>query len=375
MRAEHELVIRCATSVPSEARLGRIRELVGAGVDWAEAVTFATRHWTVPLLYWCLHAADPVGWPPPVRATLREAFRASASHSLRLAAELVRLMAAFEAEGVSATAWKGPTLALAAYGNLALRTFADLDLLVPGGDVRRAGAVLAALGYRPGRRLTDVREWSFQRVDGAVTVELHWGIAPWQFAVPIALADLRRVPVAIGDHEVAHLAPEDLLLTLCVHGSKHRWDRLQWIADVAELVRARSGLDWQRVLDLAGGSGTRRMLWTGLRLARDLLETAVPGAVARWIEADPVAGRLAHGIARQLLEDGDRPLRGAERVRFHMFHLRTRERVRDRLRYCVSVPIASTWRDLTGAVARRGGSDTPRSASAARLTQGVTGRP
>jgi putative nucleotidyltransferase-like protein len=373
MRAEHELVVRCATSAPGEAHLRRIRELVGAGVDWAVVVAFATRHWTVPLLSWCLDAAAPAGYPSPVRATLRNGFRTSAGHSLRLAAELARLMAALEAQSIPATAWKGPTLAVAAYGNLALRTFADLDLLVPARDVTRAGAALGALGYRPGRRPPGVREWSFQRVDGAVTVELHWAIAPWQFAVPIALADLRRACVALGDREVTHLAPEDLLVTLCVHGSKHRWERLQWIADVAELVRAHPELDWARVLDLGERSGTRRMVGTGLTLARDLLETALPEPVARRVDADRVAGRLAHAVARQLFEGGDRPLRGVERVRFHLFHLRTRERVRDRLRYCVSVPIASTWRDLVGALPGRGRRVT--APPDAGLTEEVTGRP
>jgi Uncharacterised nucleotidyltransferase len=373
MRAEHELVVRCATGAPSARRLERIRVLAKGGVDWPEAVAFASRHWTVPLLYWCLDAASPAACPAPVRAMLREAFRASAGNSLRLAAELVRLTAALEAGGISATAWKGPTLAAAAYGNLALRTFADLDILVPAGDVVRAGAILARLGYRAARRLPDVREWSFHRADGVVTVELHWAIAPWQFAVPIAVADLRREPVAIGDRKVAHLAPEDLLLTLCIHGSKHRWDRLQWIADVAELLRSHGGLDWQRVLDLAGRSGTRRMLWTGLQLAWDLLEAAVPEGVAREIEADPVAGRLARGVARQLFEDGERPLRGAERVRFHLFHLRARERARDRLRYCVYVPLASTWRDLPGAGPGRARTRTPPDPPGARMP-GVAAR-
>jgi hypothetical protein len=359
MRVEHELVIRCATSAPSEARLDRIRELVARGVDWAEALTFATRHWTVPLLYCCLDAAAPAGYPAPVRDRLRQAFRTSAGHALRLAAELIRVASALEADGIPATAWKGPTLAVAAYGNLALRTFADLDILLPAGDVRRAGGLLAALGYRAGCRHPDVREWAFERVDGAITVELHWAIAPWQFAVPINLADLRREPVTIGGHEVTHLAAEDLLLTLCIHGSKHRWDRLQWIVDVAALLRSHSGLDWQRVLDLADGSGTRRMLWTGLRLARDLLEAVVPEQLARGIEADPVARRLASGVTRQLFGAGDRPLRGAERLRFHLFHLRARERMRERLRYCAYVPIASTWRDLTGADRRRGPTGPP----------------
>src|SRR5262245_32676117 len=81
MRAEHELVVRCATGAPGETHLRRIRELAEAGVDWAAVVAFATRHWTLPLLYWCLDTAAPVGWAPAVRTTLREAFRTNASHS------------------------------------------------------------------------------------------------------------------------------------------------------------------------------------------------------------------------------------------------------------------------------------------------------
>ena len=37
------------------------------------------------------------------------------------------------------------------------------------------------------------------------------------------------------------LAPNDLLLILCVHASWHLWGRLLWICDVAELIRGKTG--------------------------------------------------------------------------------------------------------------------------------------
>ena len=68
--------------------------------------------------------------PETVRSRLRSAHAENARHALLLAGELRRLMGALQAAGVSALAYKGPALAVRAYGHLALRTYSDLDLLV-----------------------------------------------------------------------------------------------------------------------------------------------------------------------------------------------------------------------------------------------------
>ena len=44
-----------------------------------------------------------------------------------------------------------------------------------------------------------------------------------------------RVP--LGGNSVPSFAPEDMLLILCVYGSKHTWGRLKWVCDIAELIR------------------------------------------------------------------------------------------------------------------------------------------
>jgi hypothetical protein len=307
----------------------------------------------MPLLYWTLSAVCPDEVPPHRLRRLRERFEANAVSNLRLTSELLRLLSWLEGDGIVAIPFKGPALAATAYGTLALRAFSDLDVLIQTADVRSAQATLVTHGFTPrvaltGRRAALAqhlgREASFTRYDGAVTVELHWDVAPWFFACPLDLTGVfaRRESLSLGSRSVPSLAAEDLLLVLCIHASKHLWERLQWIEDVAELIRVRPGLDWSRVRDDARQSGALRMLRLGLRLARDLLGARIPEAMEREVERDSASGLLAAQVVARLDEERLAPVTGTDTLRFH---LRARERLRDRVRYCLRLPLSPSERD------------------------------
>jgi len=152
---------------------------------------------------------------------------------------------------------------------------------------------------------------------------------------------------------VAHPLPADLLVLLCAHGGKHSWSRLQWIADIAALVRTRSDLDWARVEALAFRTGTRRQLSVGLILARQLMSVKLPPAAELLLD-DVVASRLADTIGRQLFMI-HRPLRSRrDRVTDLVLQLNLRERLRDRVRCALGVPLdqINSW---SRAYAKRGG--------------------
>ena len=84
------------------------------------------------------------------------------------------------------------------------------------------------------------------RQDEKVLVELHWAITSWTFFFPLNPEHLweRLETGSLEGTPVRTLAPEDLLLILCVHGAKHYWSKLGWICDVAELLRVHPGLKW-----------------------------------------------------------------------------------------------------------------------------------
>jgi hypothetical protein len=146
---------------------------------------------------------------------------------------------------------------------------------------------------------------------------------------------------------VPTLAPEDLLLYLCVHGAKHHWQRLAWIGDVAALLRTYE-LEWGRLLDQADQTGGRRMLGLGMWLAQTLLGAVCPVDVQQRLYADPAIPGLAEEVLTRLFATPSRSLTLAawDRPRFY---LRVRERWRDRLP-CIGY---LGYRTLTSRLARR----------------------
>jgi hypothetical protein len=242
-----------------------------------------------------------------------------------------------------------------------LREFMDLDILVRRHEVLKAKELLTSIGYQPRYRLTAAqeaaflqsqREHPFTRKDGKSIVELHWGITERYF-FPLDIdcfwGRLNRFP--LGGDTVLSLSPEDMLLVLCVHGCRHAWERLVWICDVAELVRAcQEDIEWEGVIAQAGALGGERMLLLGLFLASDLLGTALPERVSQRVQVDPAVKALAGRVTEQLFRKTDYPaelLEGYEGApAFDILHLEVRERLLDKIRYClrkVITPKEEDW--------------------------------
>ena len=359
-RPEIELLLCCARVVRSPETAARIKALLHESMDWEYLLRTARRHGLAPLLYWHLSATYTSTVPENAFDRLRAHFRANSLRNLFLTGELLRILNAFEACEIPAIPYKGPALAASVYGNLALREFHDLDILVHRRDVPKAREVLASIGYQARYQLTRMqeaaflrsqREHPFRRYDGKSVVELHWGIAEKQF-FPLDTERLwerlNRIPLA--GNTILNLSPENMLLILCVHGAKHAWERLEWICDVAELIRVhREGVGWEHLMAQACMLGNERMLLLGLFLASDLLGAALPEEVSQRVRADPIVKALAEWTCEQLFRESNRPaglLEGHEGApAFHIFHLKVRERLQDRIRYLVSKPTALRGED------------------------------
>ncbi len=353
-----ELLLRCARTRNDSEGDVRIRTLLQGEIDWTSLLRMASRHGTLPLLYRNLNAVDPKAVPENTLDELRHHFRFNSQRNLLLTGELIRLLQIFEARGISAVPFKGPVLAAAVYGNLALREFGDLDILVRERDVATARELLVSSGYQPQYRLTRAqeaaflgyeREYTFVHGDTGNVVELHWKVAPKPFPFSLDTDRLwERVEQApLGGSTVPTFSSEDLLLFLCVHGSAHLWARLGWVCDVAELIRIHTNIDWERLTNRAGASGIERMLLLGLFLASDLLQAPLPEKISEKARADTRVGELAGQVYEHLLSGNEGSQQMFEdEAHFHPFHVRAMERPRDKVRYCVrqaTTPILKDW--------------------------------
>jgi hypothetical protein len=351
--AEHELLLCCTRTQADAATAARIRSLSAQKLDWEYLLRAAYRHALTALLYYQLnaHARDAV--PPHYLSELKRRFQANAARNLFLTKELCRILRLFASEGISVVPYKGPALAVAAYGNLSLRHFIDLDILVPKREVLRAKGLLLSSGYSLEPPLTDAQQAVVLRTQhnlpfvshGRLVVELHWEVAAKKFSDALDAEGMweRLEKVTLAGETVEGLAPEDALPALCVHGSKHFWERLAWVCDVAELIRATPTLDWRRITSKATGAGYERMLFLGLRLAAELLGAPLPEEVRRAVFADRAVARLARQVREQIFDEGE-PRTGIARAL--VFNLRARRRLRDKVGYFGFV-FAPTDGDLT----------------------------
>jgi hypothetical protein len=306
---EAQLLLRCACIAPPAATRAAIAALASAPLDWARFIAIATNHGLMPLAYVNLDAVAHDAVPKPVMVELWSWRERTARRNAAMAAELLEILAALEGAGIAAIAYKGPALAQALYGDVGLRQFGDLDILVGRADVARAKACLFSRGYAPQYPLAPALEGAYLRSNAqyhlgfvhearAIVVELHWRTDP-DTAVedtgdPAWWRSLPRAALAGG--EVRAFAPTELLLILLVHGSKHRWSSLGWLVDVSEILREGGAIDWRWLEERAAALACERRVGLGLLLAHRWLEAPVPEATLARYARLPGVKRSAAAI-------------------------------------------------------------------------------
>lgn len=181
---EADLLLCCARTHLSSEKKEEIGALLHSEIDWPYLIRIADAHGLMPLLYFNLKKAFPDSVPRSVLDQLHARFLANAGRNLFLTQELFKILDLCEMNAIPAIPFKGPALAISLYGDLALRTFSDLDILVRKQDIQRAKTLLLSQGYRLDLSLTKQQEivflhsdleGGFVRQDGRVRVEVHWG--------------------------------------------------------------------------------------------------------------------------------------------------------------------------------------------------------
>ena len=342
-RREHELLVLCARTSSNDPLVTRLREAAETGINWDYFFQLAGRHSVVPLVYRQLqqHASDLV--PQKQLDRLKQNFQENVARNHVLTSELIRVLTALSDSGVEAVPFKGPVLAVFAYNDLALRRFVDLDIIVQKQDVFKSKDVLKDLGYVVSRSLSSDQETQllrtqhsvqFQLENRRILVELHTEVASHLFASSVSAGDLWRhlIKVRLNGVEVYSLSAEDLLFSLCVHGSRHLWERLSWICDVAELI-SRHKIDWPNLMQRAAKTDCERMFYLGPFLAETLFGTELPRDISSKLANDSLLTSLAQEI-RDRLFDGPEHTPASPREIFR-YNVGLRKSWRARARYFI----------------------------------------
>ncbi len=325
-------------------------------VDWPALAGQAVRHGVAAPCYHTLRAHFAGCVPPEALEHLRQRFHARLRRSLFLLGALPGVLRILSERGIETAVFKGPVLAVRAYGDVQLRPFTDLDLLIRKRDVPAAVAALQAAGYAEANPLPADYDthWTsywpllhhphgnangYHRPDG-VALDLHWGLASRYFLYPQDPEALwpRMIAAELpGGPAVKTFGPEDALLFLCMHAAKHHWTELRFACDIAAHLHAHPALDWGWTFAQARALRSTRMMMLGVHLARTLLGAPVPPRARRRIEAQPEVRATARRARAMLFSRADT----LGTLQVLAFHLRVRDRRRDALGTCLyTLPLA-----------------------------------
>lgn len=219
---------------------------------------------------------------------LKAHYMSISQKNMLMSAELIRIMKLLEANNIEALAFKGPVLSQMAYGDITLRQFGDLDVLVKKEDIYKIDTFLKQESYDRLLALTPVQEniWIKYAHDlglihkGKGThFEMHWSFLDEDYPMQVDLDDFwketQKVDLNRNRNSLATFSNENLLLYLCIHGSKHLWERIEWIKDIDLLIQTQT-IEWNTVMEKIKGSGFEKMVYLGLSLTASLFKTSLP---------------------------------------------------------------------------------------------------
>jgi Uncharacterised nucleotidyltransferase len=276
--------------------------------DWKSLLDVSRAHGLLPLLG--AHLPELEGsWPRPFLDAIAAESRGNHARNLVLATRLLQLLRAFEHAGIAALPFKGVVLANSLYGDLRQRPAGDIDILIFHDDRERALSIALANGYEIFTKAEpDACEYQLRSSSpDATLVELCWRLTPRSFPCDFGMEALwphRRATLLLGV-PVPDLDLERLLTVLCLHGAKHGWNRLFWIADVARLLANGPNLDWDCVDSFARRYGLWRTLALGVLLCHGIAAAPVQQEVLRRFARSAAARGMAAHLRRHLF---DRPL-------------------------------------------------------------------
>ena len=260
---EDKLLLSVVKTHTTAQELKDIDSLLPLVKDWENFVTQLIAHGSAPLLFKKLSLLNNNSLiPTEVKTKLQQAYYKTLTRSMVLYEGFATVASALKEAGIKVVALKGVYLSECLYGDIALRQFSDMDILVHEGDGEQCVAILTGMGFKP--FTTNMTEFIDSQaeivhykpmVKGNLSVEIHIRLhrRSKQYAINTAEFINNAISVTINKTEVHALQLYDLLIHLCVHIDKHFSGghiQMKCFNDIVNLLFINEKVfDWQLFID------------------------------------------------------------------------------------------------------------------------------
>lgn len=351
---EDRLLLLAARTEINEEIISEIVSILKQGIDWDYLIKRSKDHKLTSLLYWNLNSTCPDSVPPNIMDKLKAFFEENAHKNLSLTGELIKILKCLKSNHICAINFKGPSLALLAYNNLALREFIDIDILINRSDTVKVSHLMNQTGYvlesypekiDESLYFKTQTEHKFIHEKSGAVIEIHTRLQGHFFNFPMnphfMYKNEKLDTLKINNYELKTFSTENLVILLSVHCARHNWSSISWICDVSELIQHHE-INWSEVTRNAGKLGVMRILLITLSLVDDLLRTPFPREIRDLFEDDDVRD-ITLQIRNRLFRGNCHSLTVFERI---SLDLRKRESLKMGLRDVLSSTLKPTYEDF-----------------------------
>jgi len=274
-----QLIIQCCTfNVDSN----KIKPLIQQIKNWEVFIDLAFSHGVFPLVYKELKKYRSL-IPQEIFHIMKIYNINIVKQNMLMSAELIKVMQILEENNIEALAFKGPTLAQMAYGDITLRQYGDLDILVQKDDIYKVYDLLKG-SYSRELECTPAQEktWFKYAHDLGLTakngthIEFHWSMLDNDHPINLKNIDFfqNKTFVDINKQNISVISNEEFLIYLCVHGSKHMFERIEWVVDIDKFICTQK-INWSHIEKILQNKNYKNFVFLGLFLAQKLFNTPI----------------------------------------------------------------------------------------------------
>jgi len=296
LNSEEALLIECINYFQSNTANKSVIESLTRTTDWSYLIDLSSRHGLKALLYQVFNSHFKEHVSPKALYSLENYFQTNLMWNKYLYEKLIQIIDLFNSNNIPVIAIKGPVMAKLLYGDIALREFSDLDILVDKADIQKAKDLLISIGYRLDFKMPEGFEVKYERYQNyynligdqdETAVDLHWRLMPEysSFAPSTELIMSSARPILLDKQEFLIMQPEYLLIYLSIHGAKHSWVQLNWVLDLSQLILT-TEIDWDWVINESKKLECEKMVYLGLLLASDLFSINLPDPILNEINSE-----------------------------------------------------------------------------------------
>ncbi len=296
-RAEDRLLLYCCRKDTDRRNRDNIIEIQRKNLDWNSFLQKAKENGISAVVFSRLKEIkkDCPHIPPFIFKELKKDYFLNATKNSLIFEELAKVLEIFRKAGLKVIILKGAVLAEKMYGNLALRSMTDVDLLVKKEDLWRLDEQLKILGYKPSDIAVEEIDFSstylttldYRSLSAkSPSFHIHWHfvnstIPNESYIKNIKIEDIWRdaEKTKIAGAKTLVMAPHHFLIHLSEHALRvtHSLSKLSFFCDIDETVNYyQEKLDWERVIRESLKFNLNRMVYPSLYFTAKFLGTKIP---------------------------------------------------------------------------------------------------